>query len=136
VSVVLVRELKCPLTEPFVERCIGGLENEELLCRTTCSKFGVVAVNVDYRLGPEYKFPTAQHDSYDATKWVSNVVLFRPRSLIDVFNCRPSRTLLPWEPILPKASSLVAPQLVVTSQRWCRFSLVMTSCRRPLRVRC
>jgi hypothetical protein len=83
VSVVLVLRLKLVLTESFVDRCIGGLENEELLCRTTCAKFGLVAVNVDYRLGPEYKFPTAQHDSYDATKWVSKPGFFRSRPLID-----------------------------------------------------
>jgi len=29
--------------------CIGGLENEELLCRLLASKLGVTAVNVDYR---------------------------------------------------------------------------------------
>ena len=50
--------------------CIGGLENEELLCRLLCSKLGVTCVNVDYRLAPEHKFPTAVHDGYDATKWV------------------------------------------------------------------
>ena len=50
--------------------CIGGLENEELLCRLLTSKLGCVCVNVDYRLGPEHKFPTAVHDCHDATKWV------------------------------------------------------------------
>lgn len=32
--------------------CIGGLENEELLCRKAVEAYGVVAVNVDYRLAP------------------------------------------------------------------------------------
>ena len=50
--------------------CIGGLENEELLCRLLCSKLGVTCVNVDYRLAPDHKFPIAVHDGYDATKWV------------------------------------------------------------------
>jgi acetyl esterase/lipase len=50
--------------------CIGGLTNEELLCQLLVSKLGMVAVNVDYRLGPEFKFPTAHEDCYDATKWV------------------------------------------------------------------
>lgn len=52
--------------------CIGGLENEELLCRLTASKFGVTCVNVGYRLAPEHKFPTAVYDCHDATKWVSS----------------------------------------------------------------
>ncbi|KAK4543948.1 hypothetical protein LTR36_004722 [Oleoguttula mirabilis] len=51
--------------------CIGGLENEELLCRLLCSKLGVTCVNVDYRLAPEHKFPIPVHDSYDATKWAA-----------------------------------------------------------------
>ena len=50
--------------------CIGGLENEELQCRLMTSKLGVTAVNVDYRLAPEHKFPTPVHDCHDATKWV------------------------------------------------------------------
>ena len=50
--------------------CIGGLENEELLCRLLTSKLGVVSVNVDYRLAPEHQFPVPVHDCWDATKWV------------------------------------------------------------------
>lgn len=50
--------------------CIGDLSGEELLCRLAVSKLGMVAVNVDYRLGPEHKFPTAVYDCHDATKWV------------------------------------------------------------------
>lgn len=50
---------------------IGGLENEELLCRLLCGQLGIVAVNVDYRLAPEYKFPTAHNDCWDATKWAA-----------------------------------------------------------------
>lgn len=51
--------------------CIGGLINEELLCRLMVSKYNMVVVNVDYRLGPEHKFPTGHHDCYDATKWAA-----------------------------------------------------------------
>ncbi|KAK3672781.1 hypothetical protein LTR78_007367 [Recurvomyces mirabilis] len=51
--------------------CIGGLENEELLCRLMCSKFGVVAVNIDYRLSPEHKFPIPVHDCHDSTAWAA-----------------------------------------------------------------
>lgn len=52
--------------------CIGGLENEELLCRRVVEQFGAVAVNVDYRLAPEWKFPHAPEDSWDATKWAAS----------------------------------------------------------------
>ncbi|KAF2766988.1 hypothetical protein EJ03DRAFT_329537 [Teratosphaeria nubilosa] len=52
--------------------CIGGLENEELLCRLICSKLGVTALNVEYRLAPAHKFPTCVHDAFDATKWAAD----------------------------------------------------------------
>ena len=52
--------------------CIGGLENEELLCRLLTSKLGTTCVNVDYRLAPEHKFPSCAHDSIDATKWAAS----------------------------------------------------------------
>ena len=50
---------------------LGGLDNEVLLCRTFCEKFNGLAVNVDYRLAPEVKFPTPVHDCYDAVKWTA-----------------------------------------------------------------
>ena len=50
--------------------CIGVLESEELLCRLVTSTYGMVCVNVDYRLAPENKFPTGFHDCLDATQWV------------------------------------------------------------------
>lgn len=50
--------------------CLGGLENEELLCHTFAKENGVVAVNVDYRLAPENVFPVAINDAWDVTKWV------------------------------------------------------------------
>ena len=54
--------------------CLGGLENEELLCRKWVEEFGGVTVNVDYRLAPEHVFPIPVHDSFDALKWVSTLV--------------------------------------------------------------
>lgn len=48
---------------------LGELENEALLCRQWCSRFGGVSVNVEYRLAPEHVFPVPVHDSYDAFKW-------------------------------------------------------------------
>lgn len=68
--------------------CIGGLENEELLCRLLVSKLGFVAVNVDYRLAPEHKFPAAITDSFDATKWVSEkCTVHRTTMLIPSTGC-------------------------------------------------
>ncbi|KAH8880515.1 alpha/beta-hydrolase [Thozetella sp. PMI_491] len=50
---------------------LGGLDNEALLCRKFCTELGGVSVNVDYRLAPEFKFPTAVYDCYDAVKWTA-----------------------------------------------------------------
>ncbi|KAG4439280.1 hypothetical protein IFR05_005213 [Cadophora sp. M221] len=49
---------------------LGNLENETLLCRKF-TELGGIAVNVDYRLAPEYPFPTPCHDAYDALKWTA-----------------------------------------------------------------
>jgi acetyl esterase/lipase len=51
--------------------CLGDLASEELLSRLLCGKLGFVVVSVDYRLGPEHKFPIAHNDCWDATEWVS-----------------------------------------------------------------
>ncbi|KAK4503810.1 hypothetical protein PRZ48_004725 [Zasmidium cellare] len=50
--------------------CIGGLDDEVPLIRRLVSDYGMTVVNVDYRMGPEYKFPAASDDCFDATKWV------------------------------------------------------------------
>lgn len=50
---------------------IGGVENEEPLCRRLCEEIGFVCVNVDYRLAPEHRFPTAVHDCWDAVQWAA-----------------------------------------------------------------
>jgi acetyl esterase/lipase len=50
--------------------CLGGLDNEAVLCRKFTERGGV-AVNVDYRLAPEHPFPTPVHDAYDALKWTA-----------------------------------------------------------------
>ena len=50
--------------------CLGDLSNEEMNCRNFCREFGAVCLNVDYRLGPEHKFPAAVNDSWDVIQWV------------------------------------------------------------------
>jgi acetyl esterase/lipase len=50
--------------------CLGGLDNEALLCRKWAAELGGVSVNVEYRLAPEHPFPVGVHDAFDALKWV------------------------------------------------------------------
>ncbi|KAK6949357.1 hypothetical protein Daesc_009432 [Daldinia eschscholtzii] len=50
---------------------MGDLSDEETNCRLFSRDLGAICVNVDYRLGPEYPFPTWIEDSWDALKWAA-----------------------------------------------------------------
>jgi acetyl esterase/lipase len=47
---------------------IGSIETHDVLCREFTAGAGVVTVSVDYRLGPEHRFPAAPEDCYAAVK--------------------------------------------------------------------
>ncbi|KAI8168882.1 Trichothecene 3-O-acetyltransferase TRI101 [Colletotrichum sp. SAR 10_70] len=52
---------------------LGGLQSEAAWCRHMCNKANIKIIDVDYRMGPEHKFPTAIYDCWDAVKWtISN----------------------------------------------------------------
>ncbi|KAF4307591.1 putative lipase 2 [Botryosphaeria dothidea] len=51
--------------------CLGTPEFEEVNCVNAVQKFGAVAVSVDYRLAPEYPFPTPVNDAWDSLKWIA-----------------------------------------------------------------
>ncbi|KAK8021211.1 hypothetical protein PG990_006349 [Apiospora arundinis] len=50
---------------------MGDLSDEEVNCRLFCRDLGAVCVNVDYRLAPEFPFPTWINDSWDALQWAA-----------------------------------------------------------------
>ncbi len=50
---------------------VGSLDSHDVLCRALANGAGAVAVSVDYRLAPEYRFPAAAEDAYAATAWVA-----------------------------------------------------------------
>lgn len=51
---------------------MGGHEVEEVGNRVLGAHAKVVVASVDYRMAPEYKFPFAVNDCFDALKWVGS----------------------------------------------------------------
>lgn len=49
---------------------IGDLDTHDTLCRELCNLSGCALVAVDYRMGPEHRFPAAVDDALAATYWV------------------------------------------------------------------
>jgi len=50
---------------------IGNLDVADKPCRDLAAATQAVVVSVDYRMGPEHKFPAAVDDCYAATKWAA-----------------------------------------------------------------
>lgn len=49
---------------------IGDLDTHDTLCRELANASGCALVAVDYRMGPEHRFPAAVDDCIAATRWV------------------------------------------------------------------
>jgi acetyl esterase len=50
---------------------IGSIDTHDRTARYLCLYSGCMVVSVDYRMGPEHKFPAAVEDAYAALEWVS-----------------------------------------------------------------
>ncbi|MED4554782.1 alpha/beta hydrolase [Lysinibacillus capsici] len=48
----------------------GNLESADAGCQLLADQAQAIVVSVDYRLAPEYPFPTPLHDAYDSLVWV------------------------------------------------------------------
>ncbi|MBE3032971.1 MAG: alpha/beta hydrolase, partial [Actinobacteria bacterium] len=49
---------------------VGSIKTHDQLCRSLAAKSGAMVLSVDYRLGPDWKFPTAANDAFDVLQWV------------------------------------------------------------------
>src|ERR1700704_3393035 len=51
---------------------IGDLDSHDVVCRKLAHEGELIVISVDYRLGPEHKFPAAVEDAITATKWIAD----------------------------------------------------------------
>jgi acetyl esterase len=49
---------------------IGSLDTHDFVARNLCAGTGAMVASVDYRMGPEHKFPAAVDDCSAALRWV------------------------------------------------------------------
>ncbi len=49
---------------------IGDMDTHDTLCRELANGAGCAVISVDYRLGPEHRFPAAVDDCIAATDWI------------------------------------------------------------------
>ena len=54
---------------------LGSVESSDPICRKMAKDLDAVVVSVDYRLSPEFPFPTALEDSYSAALWVKDNII-------------------------------------------------------------
>jgi len=50
---------------------VGSPETHEALCKHLAHLAHCAVVSLDYRLAPEYTFPTAHNDAFDALQWLA-----------------------------------------------------------------
>ena len=92
---------------------IGDLDTHDTLCRELCNLSGCAVVAVDYRMGPEHRFPAAVDDALAATRWVREQAVGARR------RCRAA-----------SPSAATAPE--ATSRPWSRSPRAMpATCRSP-----
>src|SRR2546429_36472 len=49
---------------------IGSLDTHDFVARNLCAGAEALVASVDYRMGPEHKFPAAVEDSFAALEWL------------------------------------------------------------------
>src|SRR5713101_800804 len=52
---------------------IGSLDTHDLIARNLCAGAGALVASVDYRMGPEHRFPAAVEDAFAALEWLHGI---------------------------------------------------------------
>ena len=50
---------------------VGSVATHDVLCRQLAHLAGCMVVSLDYRLAPEFQFPVAHNDAWDALEWLA-----------------------------------------------------------------
>jgi acetyl esterase len=50
---------------------VGSIATHDTLCRVLSERAGCAVVSVEYRLAPQYRFPTAANDAWDAVSFIA-----------------------------------------------------------------
>lgn len=53
---------------------IGNLDSHDVICRNLAAGADAIVVSVDYRMGPEHRFPAAVEDCWAALEWLQENV--------------------------------------------------------------
>lgn len=48
---------------------VGTLQNNDYYCSVLAKEVNALVISVDYRLAPDFKFPTGLYDCFDALQW-------------------------------------------------------------------
>lgn len=97
---------------------IGSLDTHDPVCRRLASLTGLPVVAIDYRLGPEHKFPAAHDDSRTAVAWLRDEAATRSWDASRIVTVGDSAgggiaTALAFEPTLQVDGTAVAAQVLL-----------------------
>lgn len=97
---------------------IGSLDTHDPVCRRIATLTGLPVVAIDYRLGPEHRFPAAHDDSRAAVEWLRDEAEDRSWDATRIVTVGDSAgggiaTALAFEPSLQVTGTAVAAQVLL-----------------------
>lgn len=97
---------------------IGSLDTHDPICRRLATLTGLPVVAIDYRLGPEHKFPAAHDDAKRTVEWLRDEAGTRGWDASRIVTAGDSAgggiaTVLAFEPTLQVADTAVVAQVLL-----------------------